>query len=314
MTHRRRILAITAALAAGAAPVAAQQPFAAQPGVTAARPAPRVIPQRETAIKLLRPVTVRFEAQPLSDVVNFIRDFTGADIDAAWIDDNNVDGLDPDKQITLDAQNVTALQLIEMVLEKAESEFASGGNAWQFTEAGTLMIGPKERLNNRRRVEIYNIADMLIVIPDYTDAPSFDLNSILQSSRGGGGGQSPFQGTQQDDQWDIRPMEERAEDIRIILTELVEPDQWVDNGGDAASIRYWQGNFIVNAPDYVHRQINGYPWWPARATRVTMVEGRRYVTLNMDASFAELEDLVSQPVSAVVGGRIIRSDDPGGGG
>ncbi len=308
---KMRHTALIAGLAATSIVGVAQAQLVTQAG-TPVR-ATRVIPQRETAQKLLRPVTVSFQDQRLEDVFNFVKDFTGANIKPLYADDKFPDGLDPDATVTLDVQGVSALQLIEMVLEQAESEFSTDGNSWQFNSTGTFEAGPKERLNKRRRVEVYNIADMLIAIPAYTDAPTFDLNSILQSSRGGGGGQSPFQGGNQDDDWDILPLADRAEEIRLILTELVEPNQWIDNGGDAASIRYWQGNFIVNAPDYVHRELNGYPWWPASATRVSIVQGRRYVTLNADTSFAELEDLVDQPISAVVGGRIVRSDDPGGG-
>lgn len=280
----------------------------------AMRVGPR-IPQRETAVLLMRPITIQFDNQRLEAVINFIRDTTNADIDAKYIDDKHTDGLDPEEPISLRAENVTALQLIEMVLERAESEFAApGSNTWQFTDTGTLEIGPKERLNQRRRVEIYNIADMLTEVPEYTEAPTFDLNSILQSGGGGGGGgggQSPFQGQGQDDNWNLLPAEEKAEEIQLIITELVEPEQWLDGGGES-TIRYWNGNFIVNAPDFVHRGLNGYPWWPAASTQVSSIGGRRYVTLNQDVAFAELDDLISQPVSAVVGGRIVRSDDPGG--
>lgn len=307
-----RHTALIAGLAAASIAGLAQAQLVTQSG-TPIR-ATRVIPQRATAQKLLRPVTVSFQDQRLEDVFNFVRDFTGADILPLYADDKFNDGLDPDATITLDVQGVSALQLIEMVLEQAETEFSTDGNSWQFTPTGTFEAGPKERLNKHRRIEVYNIADMLILVPDYPDAPTFDLNSILQSSGGGGGGQSPFQGGNQNQTNTVIPLAERADDIRLLLTELVEPNQWIDNGGDAASIRYWQGNFIVNAPDYVHRELNGYPWWPASATRVTMVQGRRYVTLNSESSFAEVEDFVNQPISAVVGGRIVRSDDPGGGG
>ncbi len=307
-----RHTALVAGLAAASIAGLAQAQLVTQGG-TPIR-ATRVIPQRATAQKLLRPVTVSFQDQRLEDVFNFVRDFTGANILPLYADDKFPDGLDPDTTITLDVQGVSALQLIEMVLEQAESEFSTDGNSWQFTPTGTFEAGPKERLNKHRRIEVYNIADMLILVPDYPDAPTFDLNSILQSSGGGGGGQSPFQGGNQNQANTVVPLEDRADDIRLLLTELVEPLQWIDNGGESASIRYWQGNFIVNAPDYVHRELNGYPWWPASATRVTMVQGRRYVTLNSESSFAEVEDLVNQPVSAVVGGRIVRSDDPGGGG
>ena len=42
--------------------------------------------------------------------------------------------------------------------------------------------------------------------------------------------------------------------------ETIEPDAWQVNGGDAASIRYYQGTLIVRAPDYIQRQLGGYPF------------------------------------------------------
>ncbi|MFG0326411.1 MAG: hypothetical protein ACF8SC_03970 [Phycisphaerales bacterium JB037] len=272
-----------------------------------------VLPQRETAIRLMRPVTVSFENQRLEDIMNFIKELTQADIEPLYIDDRHDDGLDPDELISLSVENVTVLDLIEKVLDKAEGEFATSGNSWQFSKYGTFECGPKERLNRKRRVEIYSISDMLFEVPDYTEAPTFDLNSILQSGQGGGG-QSPFQ-DQGENNFEPLNKEEKAEEIVMILTELIEPDQWQINGGDGGSIRYWQGNLIVNAPDYMHRQLAGYPWWPARGHRVSMVQGRRWVSLGWDASFSEIDGFGNQPVSAVVNGEIVRSGrGPGGGG
>ena len=38
---------------------------------------------------------------------------------------------------------------------------------------------------------------------------------------------------------------------------------WTDNGGEGASMHLFNGTLIVNAPDYIHRQINGYSYWPS---------------------------------------------------
>lgn len=312
---RLRVAGLAVAVTAMALAAPAQAQYRSQPGI---RSGSRIvqqrvrIPQRETAIRLARRVTVDFDDQRLEDVMDFVIDLTQADIDVKYIDERNSDGLDPDQTISLKADNVTSLQLIEMILDRAETEFSTSGNSWQFTRLGTLEVGPKERLNKRRRVEIYSIADMLVDIPRYDNAPTFDLNAILQSNRGGGG-QSPFSDTGGDDV-DRISRDEKAEEIVSILQELIEPEQWIDNGGESASLRYWQGNLIINAPDYVHRQINGYPWWPAQRMTVTQVRGRRWVSLNLDTSFAEIDGFASEPVSAVVNGRIIRSDRPGGGG
>lgn len=283
-------------LACSAAAALAQSAPAAPPGRPAVERALTGHPQRDTILRLSRPVTLDLRDQRLQDVITFVQELTGADITPYYADDANPDGLDPDQLVTLSVTNASALTLIERLLEKAVPAFGQpGDNTWQLTESGSLEIGPKERLNQRRRVELYDINDLLFVIPDFTDAPDFDLNSVLQS--GGGGGQSPFQDTGDDSAFeDIRPAEERAQDIIDLITSLIETEQWLDNGGDAASIRYFQGSLIVNAPDYVHRGINGYPWWPTRYTTAATVRDRRYVTLNTDAVASELDFATDEQV------------------
>jgi hypothetical protein len=41
-----------------------------------------------------------------------------------------------------------------------------------------------------------------------------------------------------------------------VVTDLVEPEQWEENGGSAATIRYFQGGLLENAPGYIHRQLD----------------------------------------------------------
>jgi hypothetical protein len=251
---------------------------------------------------------VNFQDHRLEDVVRFISEITGATIEPIWVDDRNVEGLEKDTLVTLQVKNVSALKLLEMVLEKSEGDTAaySGGNGWQMTDWGTLEVGPKSLLARNTRLEVYPINDLLWEIPNYDEAPEIDLQSVLQSSQGGGG-QSPFTNTQQQD-IDRRSLEERAEDIIDIVEALVEPEQWLSGGG-TASIRYFQGNLLVKAPDFVHRQLGGYPWWPSAQTNVSMVNGRRYVSIGVDTGISTVDDIVNQPVTGVVGG-----GPPGGGG
>jgi hypothetical protein len=235
----------------------------------AAEVAPEGQAERATMTLLLRPLTVDLTGQRLEDVVKYVASVTGADIQAHFIDDNNAIGLDPDQTINLNARNVSGLTILERALEQSASAFGEPDSAtWQFTSSGGFEIGPKEVLNKHRRVELYDINDLLFEIPDFADAPTFDLNSVLQSSGGrGGGGQarSPFTGTgTQGQQRDKPSREELATDVIEIISSIVETEQWLDNGGDAATIRYYQGHLLVNAPDYVHRGLNGYSWWPRR--------------------------------------------------
>ncbi len=280
---------------------------AAPAASAAAQPAPQrpvLNPKRETLLKMQRKLSVDFTDARLEDVITFVKEVTGAEIEPVWTSGNTV-GMDKDKRITLKVKNQAALLALEKILEKAQDDFQQ--NTWQLSDYGSLEIGPKDALNKTRRVEIYDINDLLHVIPRYTDVPELDLQSVLQ--QGEGGGQSPFEENRQQNNEPTRTRAERTQDVIDLLISLVEPDQWVDNGGEAATIRAWNGQLIVRAPDYVHRQINGYPFWPSYTA--TQSNGRRYVSLNMDTGVSKVDGFAQHPVTAVVGGRPV-SSAPGG--
>jgi hypothetical protein len=280
------------------------------------------VPQKDTLLKLSRPITIEFTDKRLEEVIGFVAEFTGADIMPMWADAQNSDGLDREQTITLKANNSSALALLERVLERAQT--GSQQNTWQLSDTGAVEIGPKDRLNAHRRTEIYDINDLLLVIPDYTDAPQIDLQQAIQASQGGGGGggggQSPFRDAQQQQQQRREEKEkikkDRANEVLDIIKALVEPEQWTENGGSGGTIRYYQGTLIVQAPDYLHRELVGYPkYWPRnRAIAQNVGKGHRYVSLTTDTGISTLDGISQHPVTAVVGGQLIRSDKPGGGG
>jgi hypothetical protein len=306
------------AQAPGVPAAAPAAPQAAAPATTpAGQPAYRLTgnPQRDTLVRMMRPVTINLRDQRLEDAMRFITDVTGAEIEVMWTDDRTSDGWDKDETITLDFPGGSALSLVERIADKASGGgVGAASSTWQMSESGTLQIGPKSRLNRWKRVVLYPINDMLVELPRYADAPELDLQNVLQQSGqgGGGGGRSPFE-QPDDDEIDRQSPAEKATEIIEILQQLVESEQWVDNGGEGGSMRFFQGSLIVNAPDYMHRQLNGYPYWPQSATRVAMAKGRRYVSLGMDSSLAKVVGFENQPVTAVVGGRLVRSGGgPGG--
>jgi hypothetical protein len=285
---------VVAGVALSAAGVSASAQFSDEDPAAVAQ-------KRQTLARLMKPMTVELTDHRLEDVVQFIADVTQADITPLWIDDRTGVGLDPEATVTLNAKGVTALQLLEMVLDKVSGEGDSDSATWQFTKYGAFEFGPKERLNKRKRVELYDINDLLMDVPDYDNAPEFDLNTVFQlggqQGGGGGGGQSPFQ--DQGTDIDRRDREEKVQDIVDLLVTTVEPEQWVDNGGEAATVREMKGTLFINAPDYVHRQIAGYPWWPSRNQTARSVNGRRYVTLDGSYDFAEAGLTTTSDVKAV---------------
>lgn len=288
------------------APAAPKADVSAQPATPATPRRTVTNPKRETLIKMQRRVSIDFTDSRLEDVVRFMKEVTGAELEPVWTSGNTV-GMDKDKRITLSVKNQPALTALEQILTKAQDDFQQ--NTWQLSDYGSLEIGPKDALNKERRVEIYDINDLLHVIPRYADVPQLDLQSVLQ--QGEGGGQSPFdEGNQNNNTDPPKTRQERTQEVIDLLITLVESDQWVDNGGEAASIRAWNGQLIVRAPDYIHRQINGYPFWPSHTA--VQANGHRYVSLDMDAGIGKIDGFAQQPVTAVVGGRPVSSSPPGG--
>jgi hypothetical protein len=270
-------------------------------------------PSRDTLSRVTtKRITVDFQDKRLEDVINFIRDASGADLDPLWIDSQHDQGLDKERIISLKVENQPVMLLIEKVMERAGDGATQA--TWQMSATGAMQLGTKDRLNKDKRVEIYDIADLTVDIPDFRDGPKIDLQQALQASqRGGGGGQSPFrdQGNDQADQQRANERKQRTDEIARLVRDIVEPEQWIENGGNGGSMQIHGNTLIVNAPDYMHRGLNGYPYWAARSTRVAMVNGRRYVSMTSDAGISKVDGFAQQPVSAVVGGQVKSS---GGGG
>lgn len=293
-SHQPAVLSLATLLAlVGVAPAAFAQGSA---------PTTRQVALTETQVKrqnlarMLRPIEISFENEPLSNVMRFLAEYTGADLDPLWSTTRNPIGLDPDTEINLRVRGTTALRVLELVLEQADSDLGyMGGSTWQVTEWGSIEAGPRNRLMRKRRLEIYDANDILFEIPDFPNVPTIDLQQALQGGQGGGG-QSPFQDTQQETE--RIPKQERAESLIDLITAVVEPETW-DIGAD---IRYFQGTLIVNAPDYVHRALDGYRWWPSSATMIGAVNQRRYVSFNLNTGISDIVDIAKQPVSGVVGG------------
>lgn len=239
--------------------------------------------KRGLLIEMSKPVTLDVTDQPISDIFSFLADVTGAELEPIYLSDTNPDigGMDPATEVTIKVKQVAALTVLERVLARAQRAQGLGEEyTWQFTDDGSIEFGPKSELNRHKRLEMYEIADLIYIVPDFDNAPEFDLQSAVQAAGGGGGGstQSPFNsGGGQD--VEIKSLKERADSLIDLLTSTVEPDQWGQLGGDGATIKLYNQSFIVTAPDYIHRQIAGYSFWPARLQQVRKVDGRQQVKI-----------------------------------
>ncbi len=271
------------------------------------------------SVLLYSDITVQFDDHSARDAINYLQTVLGINIIGRYLDDRGAsDGLDPDALINLDIVDQPALTVIEMVLDQCGDEQPT---TWQLRN-GYVEVGTKDRLSSAaaREIRYYPIRDLLFEPSYFDNAPELDLNSALNQgnqqggsggggrggggsggggfggggsggggSGGGGGGSGGGRGggifgDPEDDPERMSEQDKADEVIDLILT-IVESDSWEDNGGDAASIRYYQGTLIIRAPDFIQRQIGGYPFAtrPVKRSAPTTSAARRKVTFANDS-------------------------------
>ncbi len=218
---------------------------------------------------------VELNNNAFEDVIGFISSTARVDIDVDW--DSLADiGVDPDTPVTLRLRNATLETVLDRVVQRVSDRTLPAGWAVQ---DGIITIASDEVLRRNTVLEIYDIRDLLFVVPRFDDAPEFDLSSALQSSQGGGGS-SPFQsgGGQQDD----LPFEDRVNQIVNLIQTTVDPNGWVDNGGETSSISQLNGNFVITTTPRNHRSIIGL-LGKLRAVRALQINVEaRFLTVSQD--------------------------------
>lgn len=95
-----------------------------------------------------------------------------------------------------------------------------------------------------RYIVIYDIHDLQLSIPDYIDIPTIDLSQALAKER------SPFR--ERNTPLSVGPSKiASGQEVINLITAYIEPEVW----GEEASIRYFRGTLIVDAPKRIHDQI-----------------------------------------------------------
>jgi len=259
-------------------------------------------PSKENLQRMQKAISVDFDGTRLDEVLKSIADQTGADFEVLFKVDGR-DGLDPEAPVKLAEKNLPAIAILQKVLSKVTNS-ESDESTWQFNDVGRMQIGRKNELVRFRRVEIYSIRDLLLPLPVYPDVPEVNLQQALQSGTGGGSG--PFSQPGGNRTKDPKTIEEerrtRGEDIIAILVKYAEKEWW--NADGVTRPQYFDGNIIVDAPDFMHRALVGYSWWPS-SSNTAPASARRYVSLSTDSGISTVANFRPFPVTAVV---------PGGGG
>lgn len=176
-----------------------------------------------------------------------------------------LDGVDPDQPVSVRLQHVPADHLLRMLMQQAappEVRLVREPTPWY------VRVMTRRQANRELVVRIYDVNDLVMVIPNFDEPPTLGSGSGRagrgggqrggrSGGRGGGGqrggtGGGLFGDTARDEE-DTR--QEHGEQLANMVRETVEPDIWAETAGGESSVRYFDGRLIVRAPRYVHRQI-----------------------------------------------------------
>jgi len=202
--------------------------------VTPARPARRA-PRRLT--------TFNFDETPAEDVFDYLRRVSGLNIHVNWASLEAI-GIDRDKPITLKASNLSLRQVLNLVTDQLSGSLDKMERVYWVVDDGVVMVAPGSVLNSKMRTRVYNVADLLAVVPDF-EAPSISVS-------GGSGDQSSTDNLfgnddsdTNDDQQSRAEQRQRQQDTLIeIIRNSIGEDMWQPIG--KGSIRVLGNQMIIS--------------------------------------------------------------------
>jgi type II secretory pathway component GspD/PulD (secretin) len=226
---------------------------------------------------LSEPVPVNFENENLSSAIGYLRNFTDQNFFVNWSALNQID-VTRDTPINLTLSDVPASQALDLVLKQATGGQAGGGGFggpaasadWSIIR-GVVHVSSQSDLETSTATRVYDIRDLLVQVPSFSNAPEFDLRSALQSSGTGdnGGGGDDFGGGGGDDGGGIFGGDEDEEDedepeqmtrqemideiTSLIQDSVGQPEDWGQTA--SSSLRELNGNLIVRTTSNNHQQV-----------------------------------------------------------
>ncbi|HSZ59162.1 MAG TPA: hypothetical protein VK797_26210 [Tepidisphaeraceae bacterium] len=212
---------------------------------------------------------LKFQGVTLNDAIDFLRDVTGANITVNW-KALEAGGVTRDSMVNLHLSGISLRKALDLVLNEA----AGGDSITYFVDDGVIEITTRDIADHQMVTRVYDVQDLLMEVPDFTNAPQFALDASQNQGGGGGGSGQLGQGggsggisvtntlfsgggqslTQNRNLGKTKA--QRAQDLVDLIEAVINPDIWKDNGG-TASIRYFNGMLVVTAPRSVQEAIGG---------------------------------------------------------
>ncbi len=235
-----------------------------------------------------RIVNVEFDRTPARQALDEIKRQASLPLIVRWNTDAMAMGIDPDALISLSETGESARTVLEALLAQCGKPATDEECTWQIRR-GYIEVGTKRRLAvpAARSMRLYDVSDLLIEAPDFDGGDSRKtplalavelVERVCETVEPGHWdfGQAPPPAQDDEDRLIKKPESPApsqphensapatpsapspatpaAPDANNIAAPVSPNDRW-----NWASIRVWRDRLLVVAPDFMHRQIGGYP-------------------------------------------------------
>jgi tetratricopeptide (TPR) repeat protein len=191
----------------------------------------RVESQRKAMAQLDRQLpALTFDAVGFSDVVDFLRDVSGANVFVNWkaLEAAKVDRNTP---VSANLRNIKFSKALSVILD------AVGGGQTKLgytVDDGVITISTQADLSRNVVVRVYDVRDLLVIIPDFAYTPDNTKPAT-----------APPPPTR----------EELVKQLTKTIMDVVSTDSWKDRGGSVGALRELEGQLIITQTPDNHRKI-----------------------------------------------------------
>ncbi|MHC5114901.1 MAG: hypothetical protein ACYTGP_10795 [Planctomycetota bacterium] len=225
----------------------------------------------------------RYVREDFSEVVDDLRAQFDLNIHVAWTALSEL-AVRRDDQVTVELAGITLDTLLRLVTD----DLATGHRVGHAVRNGVVLIAPRQELRQQTVVRTYDVTDLLesgYAHRRFTSTPLLRLTTtgrelvggVARGPRsgfggggggfggggaggrggGGGGGGGSIFGEPTFGPPPLTAME-RIDQITDLLMANITPDEWVDHGGEVASLWVWNSTLFVRHTVEHHREIERF--------------------------------------------------------
>ena len=131
-----------------------------------------------------------FDNTPLSDVIEMVRQVSGANFDVNWKSLEEC-GLAKDTPVTLQLREVTPARLLDLVLDQVSGGKDKFSRPYWVINDGVVTVASGNALNNDLTTRVFDVTDLLMVVPNFK-GPTLDMSTVGGNSSSNGASNTLF--------------------------------------------------------------------------------------------------------------------------